>query len=368
MEFTMAFAESNEISKFIYDPESNTMIQTKSKRLEDIKQLMAINNNVLARMTNSIVLLDEDFNIITSKVFSAIESIYTEGLYSYVGADACFICLDENLNELSRVELSPEGRYYNSSKNVHDILIYNNVAYLLDNIVTPLYIFAIDISDRSEMRLIGKYDLSAVNAHLSLQFVNPTSDQWIVQEDYGVSIGSGEILHIFSMDVSGESQYARRGTEESIIKKGSRSIFRWTILEQSTAKGYRIKDILRFPDHWAVILDEQNIPYLAKVNTRNERIRFAYLTPLGFYEKQKTVEEANTQYWYDNLDYKIRRNTDYIFVCGSERQESYEMKEDESSEHITLTIFDMKKKKPKKLHQFDMNALSVNNISDFVVS
>ena len=79
MEFTMAFAESNEISKFIYDPESNTMIQTKSKRLEDIKQLMAINNNVLARMTNSIVLLDEDFNIITSKVFSAVESIYTEG-------------------------------------------------------------------------------------------------------------------------------------------------------------------------------------------------------------------------------------------------------------------------------------------------
>ena len=44
------------------------------------------------------------------------------------------------------------------------------------------------------------------------------------------------------------------------------------------------------------------------------------------------------------------------------------MEENNTREHITLTLFDMRKKKPKKLHQFDMNALGVNNISDFVVS
>jgi hypothetical protein len=345
----LIIAESNKVTKLAYDASQNTFKRAGTKSIKDIKKILFHNNNLLLWKKNTLCLLDGSFNEIASTSFQSVGSVFKDGRFIYAGAEGCFICFDERLNELGRVRFDFGYMGEMGGKNIDCIAVHNDIAYLVDDIINPLFIFSADISDRSTPKIIGEYSFESVNAHLALQLLNPELDQWIVKENYGHMGGSGEVLHFFKLSQS---------TSE-IIMKASRSVFKWTTFEIEPAKGYRIKDATIFPPFWAVVLDPQNNLSLCKLSTTNERVRFTYHTVL-----EQTDFESNS-YWRDDFDYALKQIGSKLFVCNVFGCTEYMCEED--LDYIPLWIFDVTGKRPQQLSKFDLTDYAVKAVVDFAV-
>ena len=176
-----------------------------SESIEGVRKLLKFRDNIIVMRKQQIDILSVYFKTIATLRFNSIGTIYADRENIYVGADSSFICFDCNLKELSRIKL--DFNYLaerSSAKNIDDILIYNNIAYLIDDVEEPLFVFRADVSDKHNIRLIDDYFFEGTNAHLSIQLINPELNQWIIKEDYAVMFGSGEDLHIFPLSPKAE--------------------------------------------------------------------------------------------------------------------------------------------------------------------
>jgi hypothetical protein len=185
-----------------------------------------------------IEVLSLNFKNISKLRFKSIGSICSDEENIYVGADSSFICFDCNLNELSRIKLDFN---YMPEKNIDEIMVYNNIAYLIDDLIGPLFVFRADVSDKHDIRLIDDHSFEGVNSNLSFQLINPKLNQWIIKENYGVMGGSGEVLHIFPLSSKKEKNIRERQKISIKTKIASRTVFSWSTYYEEHLKGYRIK-------------------------------------------------------------------------------------------------------------------------------
>ncbi|MEM4702933.1 MAG: hypothetical protein QXP53_00375 [Candidatus Pacearchaeota archaeon] len=219
-----------------------------------------------------------------------ISSLATDGKNIFVSANGSLIVFNKNLNQLSRVEL----KIYNTNKNAHDILIYDNNAYLLDNRLIPTYLFRVNIENPSNIKIKEQIEVQGINQHLVGQWLNPEFDQWCVIQSEGTTIGSYQNVHIYPIK---EGKTPRK--VQHIYEHG-RYILRNQLREGT--ENTEILAVTELPPIWAVV-QKNNKYYLAKINSENDNISFTNFTDL---------ELGNAGYWSKAI---IKQKDKYLFIA-----------------------------------------------------
>jgi hypothetical protein len=204
---------------------------------------------------------DATFNEGQSKTFGKIGAVGSHGNHLFVAADGSFICLNEDLQELDRIKLEFEGPVP-PDKNAHDIQIYRDTAYLLDNIVGPLFLFRINIQKPRDLHVTERIMFQDINSHLHGQWLNPALGQWMVIQSFAHKGGAGKNVHIYPMD----------GGKESI---GTTQIYSHRVVPQQDKEGYDLKGVTDVPPVWAVVQDINDKYSVARVSSENNQISFS---------------------------------------------------------------------------------------------
>lgn len=105
--------------------------------------------------------------------------------------------LDRELKAVGKVKL-PTGLPF--PKDAHDILVHQQRAYLLDNIVIPRWIFVVDLTQVSAPKVAGTLKVSGVYQHLSAQWIAPKVGRWVVAQNSGGRGGASQTLLFMPLD------------------------------------------------------------------------------------------------------------------------------------------------------------------------
>ncbi len=225
----------------------------------EIKKIVRSGNDYFAATENELIRVNERLEKSLSRKFEKISAIAASNNNIFISTEHSFIVLDKDLAELSRVKLEINGY----AKDAHDILIYGDSAYLLDNVMLPVFILKVDIKDVKNISIKEKIRIAEdVWPHLDGQWLNPVLNQWIVLQSYSGGTGGGVKAHIYALDKVGP-------------ELGSGKIFSETNYPQVSKDGYRIKSVTSLPPVWAVVQNNEGKNYLARVNSEGNKISFS---------------------------------------------------------------------------------------------
>lgn len=301
-------ANQDKIVKLIYDAPSQKYKKQTEFVFPGASRLAKTDKYIFAVSGNELVRLGMNLDKPVSKRFSRIDAVAAAGNCVFISADNSFMALDENLNKLSNV---------NIGKNAHDILIYKNEAYLLDNIMQPLYILKVDAKNPAKLQILKKEDFSGVNAHLDYQWLNPELNQWVVIQSYAHMGGSGQTARIYSTDNAKKEFTAQKICSETPVE---------TAREENTwdtdinTSGNRILGVTALAPVFAVIYKPENAfqkigekskktEYsLCKVDTIGNKISFSDILYLD-YKYGKRAEGK----------FIIKQSGNYLFIMPHDR-------------------------------------------------
>ena len=138
----LIIAEPNNIIRMKYEKGKKSFVRANSKSIKNVRKLLKFKDNIIVMRKQEINILSVDFKTIDTLKFNSIGAVYVDSENIYVGADSSFICFDCNIKELSRIKLdfSYLADMY-SPKNIDDIIVYNNIACLIDDVTSPLFVF-----------------------------------------------------------------------------------------------------------------------------------------------------------------------------------------------------------------------------------
>ncbi len=142
-------------------------------------------------LDDSLYKADENFNILAEIKFKNIRTFCFYKNHLYVSADGSFKCFDRHLKEISSVA-------YKFQKNAHKMMIIDDIAYLLDNTVKPMFVYKIDISDPANLKTVFSISLSDVNCHLFDQCLSSGAKKWFIFSSSRVF--SGRYQRVFTVD------------------------------------------------------------------------------------------------------------------------------------------------------------------------
>ena len=322
---SLIIASQNGLVNLTYNPENWTFNKQAEIALLDIMGIAKYKNDIVAGTKNEVLRFNSKFEKLASKEFNSVSALATDGKTIFVSADSSLIALDEQLNELDRVELLPY-------KAAHDILIYENTAYLLDNIMAPLFIFRVDIENPENLKIINKIEFYGINSHLNAQWLNPELNQWLVLDSYARQGGSGQIVHIYPMDKGEEALAVQQIFSASWPMESSGA-------PEEENEGFDVRGITAVPPIFAVVADAEERYNLAQVKSEDNNITFSNFFSL------------------DDLDAPgeiiVRHKDDYLFIAPEIRS--------------FLEIIDVKnKEQPKLVISKDLREYNVQAIIDII--
>jgi hypothetical protein len=211
-------ASQNGLVNLVYNPSKQMYEKQAEVALSDIiKEVVVLDNYIFISLRNKVLRFDSRLEKSISKKFGKIGTLATDNKNIFVAAEGSFIVLTKDLEELDRVKLEFNG-YTRPEKNAHDILIYKNTAYLLDNIMRPLFLFRVNIQDPKNIQITEKIKFHGINAHLDEQWLNPELNQWLIIQSYGHRGGYGQTVHIYSMD-EGKEPLTTKKIFSSIVRE-----------------------------------------------------------------------------------------------------------------------------------------------------
>lgn len=183
----------------------------------------------LLRDSEEIKLFDEEFNVTTSQGYTKIGAIKTAYPFIYLAADGSFMVLDEKLKRLSKINFKfPD--FYPGMKNAHHIIIHDEIAYLLDNIIEPLFIFKVSVDNPRKIKLLFEYEYYDINAKLISQWLEHENEAWAILQsafyrtDFGMEASQGITLFMPGHE-DGAYHYTYKEKhiydDDLIVKEGS---------------------------------------------------------------------------------------------------------------------------------------------------
>ena len=136
--------------------------------------------------------LNLEFTEIKRIAFKNLATLETDGENLFISANGDFISLSLNLEILDRAELTCWGE----KKNAHDIFVHQGIAYLLDNVEIPVFVFKFDCSDPSNIKLLESHEIFAAQPHLDAQWVDVDNQRWYILADQGGRFNYGQHLYV----------------------------------------------------------------------------------------------------------------------------------------------------------------------------
>jgi hypothetical protein len=254
--------------------------------------------------------------------------------------------LRQNLKEIARVPLVKETNTLDQQrKNAHDIIVYQDAAYLLDNIVEPVYVVKVDLGalDRGRMETIKTIGVFATPAnsspHLDGQWLNPGANRWalvISGSSYASMGGSGgpsQRIYFLPMVGNPQNDY-HRGHKRKIIYTDFPSSHRNSVIVYPASpdsilfdkkpkpreKDFQIRAVTPLAPPWAII-EKHNKFFLVKVTpepTKEKANRYygssykVFLSRYGYLGEVKSLPQNGN-------GFHIRVYGELIFITMGRR-------------------------------------------------
>lgn len=234
---------ADKLVRLQWDPDASSYVEDASTRISGMpgycqqgtRFLGRGEKHVFVRSEKSITRFDEDLKNPVYAEFKSLGSLRAHGKLVYISAEGKFKVLGADLKEIGSVDL--DTGLPNFGKNAHDILIHDNTAFLLDNIMVPIFLFRVDVSDSRKPVVMGRIDCPGVNTHLTGQWLDPERDRWFVLRDSGTLAGISQEINSYSM------------------KKGD-AVDKSSVYDKPSGgkeSGRRIMDVTRLTPAWAVV-------------------------------------------------------------------------------------------------------------------
>lgn len=256
--------------------------------------------------------LSPNLEILAVREYPEIGAMITVNDRIWLCTEGRLIVLDNNLYAVAEVHLNLPGITSNI-KNAHDIIIHENTAYLLDNVIEPTYIFKIDVSNPNQPQILNTIELIGVNHHLKQQWLNPTLQQWHIVQTYGTQMASGENIITLpfeveadSIDLSREQFYTTLSPNNpQSILLSHQAIAYQSFTEPEDYSGITIVTITPLPPLWAVIYENQQFLYFAGVQSQDNMDNMIIFKP--------RLKLANLENCY-NLNAQICQRDRFCFL------------------------------------------------------
>lgn len=194
------------------------------------QQLFAATNDSIGRIDRNLTMVDR-------QPMSKTETLNGHDGRLYAVANGTFHVLDTDLNALGQVKILP------TNKNVHDILVHDGIAYLVDNAINPKYLLRVDVSDPEQPEHVGTHEVTGVGQTLGSQWLDPANRRWYVLQEESHMGGTSQNVLIRGMD--GAAQ-------------GSDTIYTYRRANNSTS-GMKITSTTRYPPIWAAAIQNNTI-------------------------------------------------------------------------------------------------------------
>ena len=315
-------AGTNRTAVLAFNEETQTYSVETSTEIPGVLDAVFSAARLFLRTDDTVIGLDPDLQRKTTITYASLAALSASGRDVFVSTDDSFIALTRDLKEVGRITLDCDGY----AKNAHDILTHNDMAYLLDNIVFPLFLFRVDISDPFNMQILDRIRFEDVYGHLDRQWLVPEQGQWIVLHSYVGMMGGGQIAHAYPAG------------------SGYQSFWDQTIASydySTSMEGARVVGSTLLPPIWAVIEDARGY-HLAKVRTDTESVIFENV--------------VNHQAWEDtppSSSFSVEPMGRHLFVC--ERQQS------------DLAIFDLGEASPIPILKVDLDEFGFEGVMDLLI-
>ena len=132
-------------------------------------------------------------------------------------------------------------------KVAHDALVHDGTAYLLDDVVVPLYVLRVDVRDPSHPRVLERQQISG--GQLPGHWLEPATGRWMILQSWGGRGGGHASLHVLPMEGGAERGTVTLSTSTSDPADGS----------GARTEGYSIRAHLAAPPLWAVVAQGDDV-------------------------------------------------------------------------------------------------------------
>ncbi len=230
------------------------------------------------RDENKLISLKEDFSEKNSISFGNIRTFRIFDEFIYVCGEGDLIVLNYDLEEMGRIDLNLKG--WEDPKDAHDIIVYQDIAYLLDNLVVPTYILKVDVSSKENMEILETREIFGVYTSLLFHWLNPELKQWLIIISESGRFGSSNSIGVYSTE------------EVSLINRQNiySSIRDFEGLDKTEISGIKIAAVTDFSPAWAIISDEGL--FLAKITSNKDgEVDFQKIFEINIDGRIRFIEE-----------------------------------------------------------------------------
>ncbi len=238
--------DKNSVKRLSFNKDNKKYVAKNSLDFEHGWRIRATKDRVWVGGFNGLLGSTPNLEKVKENKIGRVEALETAGGYVFAAANGKFYTLDKDLNELGELTLLEQ-----ESKDAHNILIQKNKAYLLDNIVMPIYLFEIDLSNLRQPKILRKIDASGVNIHLESQWVDEVSGDWFIFKTSTTQEGNNHAVSVLNKSDTEPSEFYRlyQSTYDYDNRKQE-----WVIKESGTQVLTATKDL----PVWAVTQKENN--------------------------------------------------------------------------------------------------------------
>jgi hypothetical protein len=147
--------------------------------------------------------------------FKAIGAVAVKDETLLLATDGGLLCVDDRLNTVGWLDLGSSAGDRHSPQQCQtsqQILIREGMAYFLDNVVEPAYIFRIDVGDPANLKVRSRDRIDGTDRQLSAQWLDFNADRWFVVQKYRTPYDSGTNVLGFPL-LPSEEEWAIELTE-----------------------------------------------------------------------------------------------------------------------------------------------------------
>lgn len=179
--------------------------------------------------------------------------------------------LDTRLESIGTCTLQGEFQ----DKHMEDIRVHDGVAYIIDDVVFPLFLFRFDVSDPGAPEVIDTIPIEEINQTLQQQWLHPSKDQWGVIQETAHMGGGSQRVYIYNLAVQdptpGTGLHAGLTSGDGPAFQFREKVCSYTRgdndtpgLYEKNADGVAIRDVTREPPIYATVTTD-GMEYLSSM-------------------------------------------------------------------------------------------------------
>ena len=288
--FLMVLNEKG-ISQMTYDGIKNEYEVSHFSEHAGYSHMVQSKNFLFVTNNHSIARLDRNLNLEKSVELDKIGACVSDRGLLYVSTNGYFIILDEDLSIISSLPMGIFSAHSGKKKNAHDIVNYENIAYLIDNMVAPVYTLKFNVADPKHPRILQETEIDYVNQHLDVQWIAPERNEWRIIQSSSNMGGSFQWVLKFSL-ISGKLK------DRILLFRDTESADSWRRID-----GW-VEAVNPLSPEWMVIRKDSEY-FLGRLSMETGELLKQGLLSLGV--------DATTQSRWDK-HWKMRCNGDLVFV------------------------------------------------------